>query len=713
MADKSKRLSDDELITILRKEEAAARSYQDGTLSPIRTEAQSYYDREPYGDEQEGSSQVVTSEFQDVVEGIMPGLMEVFAGGDQVVQFIPEAAGQEKFAEEASDYVSHCFMQKNNGFVLLYGMIKDALMSRLGGLMVDLEDCDEAKTVEARGLPQSAIDLIVAKAKEQDAELEMALVQDEAPAVNPDSGAPFSEPTFSGPITITRRSQKVVCESLAPEDILFTPTARDQDKCSYQGYMQRTTASALVKLGMTWDEVRDLRSDRADTPEEDQRTDSAAAAAPERQDDDDSERVLWLVVAYVKADFDGSGISTMERVLYAHAGGQAARIIEREPWDGPAPIVLASPILMPHAIVGRSLFDQTKDLQQVGSVLTRGFLNNLYQVNTPRPIVDDQVLLDTMLDWTPGTPVRLKAGARASDGHVAWLQVPSIMADALNGLEYMATVRENRTGTSRHNQGLEADSLNKTKGGMQMLMSAGAQRQKLTALVLAQTAIARIYRLIYIAQKKAATGPVEYWSQGKFRTVDPTKWPPVMDLTVNVGLGTGNTQQELEHLMVLASVQEKLVALQGGAGGPFVMPENIANLAQKIAEKLGFKTPGMFFQPADKVTEIAQQQQPKPDPEMVKVQGQLAAQAEKQKGDLELARAEAAARIAQRREEAAAELQIMRERAALEMQLERDKAAANAVLAREEAEREAQLEVWKIQNMPKPGNTELRKQEVQ
>ena len=71
MADR-KRMSDDDLIVILRKEEAASRSFQDGTLSPIRTEAQNYYDRMPYGDEQEGSSSVVTSEFQDVVEGLMP-----------------------------------------------------------------------------------------------------------------------------------------------------------------------------------------------------------------------------------------------------------------------------------------------------------------------------------------------------------------------------------------------------------------------------------------------------------------------------------------------------------------------------------------------------------------------------------------------------------------------------------------------------------------
>jgi hypothetical protein len=53
-----------------------------------------------------------------------------------------------------------------------------------------------------------------------------------------------------------------------------------------------------------------------------------------------------------------------------------------------------------------------------------------------------------------------------------------------------ATVRENRTGVSRYSQGLDAESLNKTLGGS------------------AETAIKRLYGLVYRAIKRAATGPV-------------------------------------------------------------------------------------------------------------------------------------------------------------------------------------------------------------
>jgi hypothetical protein len=263
-------LSDSDLMTILRKEENAACNYQWSALSQTREDALNYYDREPYGDEQDGASQVVTSEFADVIESIMPGLMRVFTSTDDVAEFTPGAPGEEQWAKEASEYVPHVFMRQNDCFRILYWMIKDALMYRLGAVTVDLEDYTEKRRVPVQGLPQDAIDLVVAQAAEEGAELAMELEQDEAPVEVP--GAPLPSrgegpfppppaPSFSGTITITRKRKRVVADNIAPEDVLFTPTARDQDKASFLGFRKRVTASDLVEMGLGQDEVdRDLRS---------------------------------------------------------------------------------------------------------------------------------------------------------------------------------------------------------------------------------------------------------------------------------------------------------------------------------------------------------------------------------------------------------------------------------------------------------------------
>lgn len=630
-------IDEDKLIQILRKEEQAAYNFQTSDLMETREDALDYYDRQPYGDEQEGSSSVVTSEFADVIESLMPGFMRVFATTRDACEFKPGKPGEERWAKEASEYVPHVLFFLNDGFRIIYWFIKDCLMYRLSAVTVDVEDYEDEQEFPIKGLPQDAINILVAEAEEQDAEIEMDLTPDEGgmpgipfPEQNPMGQPGVAVVTFSGTITVTKKAKRVVADNVAPEDILFTPTARDQDKASFLGYRKKVTASDLINAGLSLDEVNDMRSDRDISPEENQRNDAAILNANSRNTIGDSERELWLVVAYVKVDVDGNGNSEELRVVYAHSGGTVGRIIEKMEWVEPASVSLMTPILMSHTIVGRSLFDQVKDLQQIGSVLTRGLLNNQYAVITPRPIVSDSVDLASVLDWTPGSPIRLKAGARPGDGHVNFLQVPDIGPSVLQAMEYFHTVREDRTGVVRNNQGLDADSLNKTATGMQMLMSAAQGRQELIARTMAETGIKRLYQLVYRAIKKAASGPTKYLSGEQFKDADPTKWPDDMALNVNVGAGTKDLA--LAQLMQVAAAQEKLIVMQGGqANGPYVTPDNVANAAEKLAETLGYKTPGLFFQPPEKVMQAVAkmaQNPPPPDPklqiEMLKVQGETA-----------------------------------------------------------------------------------------
>ncbi|MBY0317931.1 MAG: hypothetical protein K2X72_04355 [Reyranella sp.] len=659
-------LDDDALLTLLRKEEQAAAAFQDGTLAALRRQALAYYDRQPYGDEQEGASQVVTSEFADVIESLMPGLMRVFTAADDLVRFTPGAPGQEKWAEEASAYVPHVLMRENDGFRIISGLLKDALMYRLSGVTVDLEEVEETRTLPVQGIPQDAIDLVVAAAEQQGATVTLDL---EPEAGGPPAPMPFlgaseagppkpppapGEQRLSGTITLTHHRQRVAVENIAPEDIRFSPGARTEDKASFLGFIKRATASELVKLGLTAEEINDLNADCPFSTEEAQRNEGLLDGEPrsgqDRSGRPDSERPLWLVLAYIRADTDGDGKSELERVIYAHGGTNGGRIIERMPWEGPAAIALATPILMPHTLVGRSLFDQTQDLQLIGSVITRGLLDNLYLVNRPRPVISDHVNIDSLIDWTPGSPIRLRAGARPGDNHVAWLQVPNVTDGALTALEHLATVRENRTGVSRYNQGLDAESLNKTLGGLDRIMSASQQRQDLIARVFGETAIERLYRLIYRAIKRGAAGPLHYWP-GKgsaFAQCDPSQWPDDMDLSVDV-VGIGNREQALGHLALVGGLQEKLIALQGGAEGPFVSVANIANSAQKLAETLGYRTPGLFFQSPEVAIKIGAAG-PSSSPVDATL---LLAQAE-----IEIMREKAAAEIAVRREKARADVEI-------------------------------------------------------
>jgi hypothetical protein len=553
-----------------------------------------------------------------------------------------------------------------------------------------------------------------------------------------DAGAPFGEllgqldrnpaPTFSGTILITRKKKRVVVDNVAPEDLRVSPAdCRDIDQASYAGYAKETTASALRILGLSQEEIDSLSSDRHDTPEQNQRQDGQSEYQP-RTDD---QRRLWLTVAYCKVDADGDGISEMLRCVYAHAGGNTPSgvLIEKTKWeDAEAPIIVGSAILMPHDIVGRSLFDGTADLQDVGTAVTRAMLDNTYQVVRPRPIINGRVNINQVLDHTAGMPVQVDGNGNPMD-NISYVMVPSIIDPALKALGYLENKRDQRMGTSRMGNNMDADSLSDasdmTVGVGQMVMSAAQERQELMALTLANTAVKRLCRHVYKAIKRCESGPTKYHAKGEWQNCDPSKWPDDMHLVVAVGSGTGNKQMEATNLAGIAAAQEKIGQAQGGFNGPVVTLTHVANTGRKLAETLGFKATAQFFASEKDVAQAeAMPKQPPKDPKMVEVEAKIMAdqaafQAEQQlsqqklAADMQSKQQQAAIDMQLARERAAQELQIAREKAALDMQIAREKAALDAQLKARELEQEAVLGAMEIKaNAEVQGAAQQREQEV-
>jgi len=100
-------------------------------LMEERADAMDYYlgDMRKDMPAQEGRSRAVSTDVADTIEGLMPNLMDIFAGSDEVVRFEPVGPEDEAAAAQETDYVNHVFMQQNPGFMVLYSFIKDALLS--------------------------------------------------------------------------------------------------------------------------------------------------------------------------------------------------------------------------------------------------------------------------------------------------------------------------------------------------------------------------------------------------------------------------------------------------------------------------------------------------------------------------------------------------------------------------------------------------------
>ncbi len=140
------RMSSADLKSMLGAEKAdALAAISAARLAEERSDAMDYYLGHMAKDmpAQDGRSRAVSTDVADTIEGLMPHLMDIFAGSDEVVRFEPVGPEDEVAAAQETDYVNHVFMQQNPGFMVLYSFIKDALLSKVGIVKVWWEEREE------------------------------------------------------------------------------------------------------------------------------------------------------------------------------------------------------------------------------------------------------------------------------------------------------------------------------------------------------------------------------------------------------------------------------------------------------------------------------------------------------------------------------------------------------------------------------------------
>lgn len=132
-------------------------------LSTERANALNYYMGDLTKDmpTEAGRSKAVSSDVSDTIDGMMPQLMDIFCGGDEVVTFNAVGPEDEDAAEQESDYVNHVFMQTNPGFLVLYSFIKDALLSKVGIVKVWWETKDVIERETYQGLDDASYGILL------------------------------------------------------------------------------------------------------------------------------------------------------------------------------------------------------------------------------------------------------------------------------------------------------------------------------------------------------------------------------------------------------------------------------------------------------------------------------------------------------------------------------------------------------------------------
>jgi len=566
-----------DLLSLLNSKEEQATGYVHGELASEREKAMREYFREPYGNEEEGWSTIVSSDVQDTVEWILPALLEIFSASDEAVNFEPTSEEDVKGAQQATDACNYVFHKQNNGFMNMYTLFKDALLVKNGAVHWRKHEQTSVKSQPYKALTEEQIVMLVDESK---GEIERASdpYQDEA-----------DQTVFDVRIKSTEKRTIIKIEAFEPENLLVerTWTTPLLQECPYVARLvPGTTMSELRELGfkVDHDESNDDNPSGSSPDAAYRANRTGQGDYQDDQPDDDSQREVTLRIEYVLVDFDGDGIAE-RRCIWRLKD----RILKNEVCSH-VPIATGSPIITTHRWDGMSIAEAVSDLMELKTELLRQSLNSLYLANNPRTkvLTDAQwsplANLDDLLDSRPGGIVRMRQ-ADAVQEHVT----PWVGQQTFPMLEYVDGMRENRTGVTRYNQGIDANSLNKTASGISQIMSASQQRIKLIARIFAETLIKPIMQGLLKEMTDGGMDKLSFRLRNEFVQLDPNEWRDWYDMTINVGLGTGDKDQQGAHLQMI--LQNQMALMQMGLAGP----KELYATMSKMTENAGFKNIGDFW----------------------------------------------------------------------------------------------------------------------
>lgn len=584
------KLTENDLLAIIKSHRRDSLGVEDGELSNDRATAMDHYHGRPYGNEVEGRSAVVSKDLAETVDWAMPAIMRVFTQSGNLAEFDPVGPEDEQAAQQESDYVNQVVMKDNNGFLLLHDAIKDTLLLKNGYVKHYWEESEKISEEEYSGLTLDELTKLLSDLDADGAEVKIKGQEENVVDIG---GMPLS--IYDVELQIKRKKGRCCIEAVPSEEVRVSRRCRGSLQSSpFTEHVTRKTRSDLIEMGMSRDFVDNLAAWDSDDNDGEVRardslsdeSDSIGSSVIDRSTDE-----IEYCEAYLKVDWDGDGIAELRKVVTAGGkippGKEWNEAIEAVPMSGFAAK------RVPHRHIGESLDDELADLQEIKTTLFRQVLDNIYLTNNNQWVVNERVNLADFMQSLPGGVKRVR-GMDPVSGSYEPVQSTPIVSQILPVIDLVDGIKETRTGINRATTGLDPDILKQsTKGAFMENLNRASQKIEMITRMLAETGIKEMVQQVHAILNRHQDKARVVQMRGKWVPINPQEWRERTDLTVRVGIGTGNEDEKREKLVLLASAQEKLAQLG------MVGPQQAYNLFSDFAETMGFQTPEKYAMSPD------------------------------------------------------------------------------------------------------------------
>ena len=565
----------------------------------------------------EGQSNVIDRSVFETIQWILPSLCRIFANGDDVVALTPMNAADVEPAKQESAYLNWLVTTKHPWFELFLEWCTDALLTKNAYFLVykDLKRTVEIEKYE--GQTKEGVSFLLQDPTCQliDSNSYKAPDLPPDPVTDPQTGQPIVDengkpmmlPAMLYDVTIRRTGEgKDLCiRVLPPERVKVDQRAfswRIDDRCNYFEYWEETTLTELREQGFN------IPTDIADDPElytqEDYARDQYGERRLERyKPSDPSMRRVKARMIWIRCDYDGDGNAELLQILRV-----GRRIVYQEEVSR-IPVASGVACPLPHRHLGIAVADMVADIQRIKTAILRQGLDNLYLSNNPQKILNEEyVNIDDALISRPGGVTRAK-----DINQIRYEQTPFVFPQAVEGLDYMSQVAQNRTGVNNGFAGVDSAQLNNIQPGtVNQLSSMAAERVVQIARILA-FAIEDLFSIIHEQVLKMGHKRETMQIAGNWVEVDPGAWRKRTSFKIAVAFAAGNKDAQVGRLMAILAKQVEAFQL----GLPVVTPENYYATVMELTKAIDFTSPERFWTDPIK---MPSKPPPPPPSEIIKAQ---------------------------------------------------------------------------------------------
>lgn len=425
-----------------------AEAYQASIVEPaVRERYEIYYADKDYYRQKfpilSKTSDLVSTDVADTIEWALPSLMKVFTGSDEVITIAGVTEEDDTKAETMQELLVYQLQRQNNFFTVLYNWMKDSLIVGMGIIKCYWERT-EGYTTETAVLNNEALQALT--------QTGVTIEDIQGPDQFGDFSVIYQLPYY--------RKNAPKLENILVSEFLYSPDAKSLEEANFVAHKRKVTMSYLREReaqgvyaniddirvngnynGMNTDQVEQVIGDNYVDINKDEQT---------------ARQEVVIYECYTKIDINNDGI--LEDMIITICGDTIIRMEQN--YMGRHPFFAISPTKDPHRIwVKRSYAELIGELQDLKVALTRQIMQNVALTNDPKMLLDESAI--NIDDFVQGRKViRMKAGHSMNEVAMP-MNITPLAPQTFQFLEWIEGQKENRTGITRYNQGLDANTLNK------------------------------------------------------------------------------------------------------------------------------------------------------------------------------------------------------------------------------------------------------------